>query len=300
MSSIFGNVDDLFLFCTVVEEGSLLSAAKKLQLPVSTMSRRLTALEARLNIRLLEKQGRELVPTMVGQEAFKALNSGMESIQTAFTGLLTGRESVQGRIKLAIPHNFYSGFVGKIIEEFLSQYPNVQLDLVLSQEQAVPQTDRDLLMTFDISSLEGMIARPLFTARHGFFASPEYLQSHPAIETADDLEKHLWVSVDNLRQIPVFQGEELLQMISITPKLIVNDIHAVVQATEKGIGIASLPFRHVSHSMNLIQILPEYHRSDRQAYLVYKERKYQPKALTLLIEALIEGIQLAQKLVPVK
>ncbi|WP_141709716.1 helix-turn-helix domain-containing protein, partial [Vibrio splendidus] len=48
MNSIFGNIDDLFLFCAVVEEGSLLSASKRLQLPVSTMSRRLTALEERL------------------------------------------------------------------------------------------------------------------------------------------------------------------------------------------------------------------------------------------------------------
>ncbi|MBW3695226.1 LysR family transcriptional regulator [Vibrio sp. T187] len=300
MNSIFGNVDDLFLFCTVVEEGSLLSASKKLQLPVSTMSRRLNALEARLNVRLLEKQGRELVATEAGEAAFQGLSSGMESIQAAFVGMLTDRESVQGRIKLAIPHNFYTGFVGKIIESFLTQYPKVQLDLVLSQEQVVPQTDRDLLMTFDISSLEGMIARPLFKAKHGFFASPEYLQSHAEITCPADLEKHEWISVDHLLQLPVYKGDELLQMISIQPKLIVNDIHAVVQATEKGIGVASLPFRHVSPEMNLVQLLPEYHRSDRQAYLVYKERKYQPKALTLLIEALIEGVQLAQQSVTVE
>ncbi|MGF1697281.1 LysR family transcriptional regulator [Vibrio lamellibrachiae] len=300
MNSIFGNVDDLFLFCTVVEEGSLLSASKKLQLPVSTMSRRLTALEARLDVRLLEKQGRELVATQAGEAAFEALSSGMESIQDAFMGLLTEREAVQGRIKLAIPHNFYKGFVAKIIEAFLTEYPKVQLDLVLSQEQLVPETDRDLLMTFDISSLEGMIARPLFKAKHGFFASPEYLKTHSVITTPADLEEHEWISVDHLLQLPVYKDEELAQMISIKPKLTVNDIHAVVQATEKGIGVASLPFRHVSQNMNLIQVLPEYHRSDRQAYLVYKERKYQPKALTLLIEALIEGVQLAQNAVPVE
>ncbi|MCK6264163.1 LysR family transcriptional regulator [Vibrio sp. ZSDE26] len=300
MDSIFGNVDDLFLFCAVVEEGSLLSASKKLKLPVSTMSRRLTALEARLNVRLLEKQGRELVPTEAGEEAFKALSSGMESIQSAFTGMLTDREAIQGRIKLAIPHNFYSGFVRAIIETFLTQYPKVQLDLVLSQEQAVPQTDRDLLMTFELSSMDEMVARPLFKAKHGFFASPEYLESHPAISTPADLDQHEWITVDHQLQLPVYKGDELIQMITIKPKLTVNDIHAVVQATEQGIGVASLPFRHISPNMNLIQLLPEYHRSDRQAYLVYKERKYQPKALTLLIEALIEGVQLAQKSVPVE
>ena len=65
----------------------------------------------------------------------------------------------------------------------------------------------------------------------------------------------------------------------------------VAAAAQKGLGLASLPFRHVSREMNLIQVLPEYHRGDRQAYLVYKERKYQPKALTLLIDALIESVR---------
>ena len=71
----------------------------------------------------------------------------------------------------------------------------------------------------------------------------------------------------------------------------VNDIHRVAEAVENGLGVASLPFRHILPNMDLIQLLPEYHRGDRQAYLVYKERKYQPKALTLLINALIESIR---------
>ena len=74
MNSIFGNIDDLYLFCCVVEEGSLLAASKKLQLPVSTMSRRLSTLEQRLNIRLLEKKGRELVATQSGVQALSLIH----------------------------------------------------------------------------------------------------------------------------------------------------------------------------------------------------------------------------------
>ena len=300
MNSIFGNIDDLFLFCAVVEEGSLLAASKRLKLPVSTMSRRLTALESRLNVRLLEKQGRELVATADGELAFTAFSSGMESIQSAFEGLLQEKTVVQGTIKLTVPHSFYKGFLSKTIEVFLTEYPKVQLDLVLSQEQVVPQTDRDLLMTFDISALDDMIARPLFKARHGFFASPEYISSHSEINSPSDLENHEWICVDQQLQVPVYQGDTLQHFVKIKPKLTVNDIRAVAAAAEKGIGIASLPFRHILPGMNLIQLLPEYHRSDRQAYLVYKERKYQPKALTLLIDALIEGVQSFHNSAPVK
>lgn len=291
MNSIFGNIDDLYLFCCVVEEGSLLAASRKLTLPVSTMSRRLSALESRLNTRLLEKQGRELVATASGLEAFEHLRSGMESVEAGFNQMMSQSQQVTGSIKLALPHNFYRGFVADVIEDFLCRYPEVSIDLVLSQEQVVPQSDRDLLMTFDLADLQDMIARPLFEAKHAFFASPEYLRSVSEIKSIDDLMSLDWVSVDHVVDLPVFEGEQLIEVIKIKPRLVVNDIMAVCRAVESGLGVASLPSRHVHQSMNMRRVLSQYHRSERQAYLVYKQRRYQPKALTLLIDALLEGVK---------
>jgi len=290
MSSIYGNIDDLYLFCAVVEHGSLMAAAGKLNLPISTMSRRLSGLEERLNIRLLEKHGRELVATQSGQQAFEMLSSGMEQVEIAVADLLSQANEVQGHFKLALPHNFYQSFVGHVIETFLANHPKVRFDLILSQQQVIPQTDRDLLITFDVSPVQDMVARPLFTARHGFFASPEFLAQHDNIETASDMAQLDWICVDQIREVPIYQDKHLVETLTITPKLVVNDIRAVVRAVESGLGIASLPFRHVSQEMNLVRLFPHYHRSDRQAYLVYKQRKYQPKALMLLIEALLEGV----------
>ncbi|MCZ8498678.1 LysR family transcriptional regulator [Vibrio lentus] len=86
MNSIFGNIDDLFLFCAVVEEGSLLSASKRLH-RLSTMPT-VNRIGRALNIRLLEKKGRELRPLKDGEAAFAALSSGMESIHQGFNSLL--------------------------------------------------------------------------------------------------------------------------------------------------------------------------------------------------------------------
>jgi len=295
VNSIFGNIDDLYLFCSVVEEGSLLAASKKLQLPVSTMSRRLSALEQRLNTRLLEKKGRELVATQSGLEAFELLKSGMESIESGFGQMLSDTQEVSGKIKLAIPHNFYRAFVGEVIEQFLVDYPKVALDLVLSQEQVVPQTDRDLLITFDLAEMNDMIARPLFKARHGFFASPEYLAKVGEIKDLATLSQLDWVSVDHALDISAYEQEHLVDVMSVNPKLIVNDILAVCGAVEKGLGVASLPFRHVHKGMNLVRVLPQYQRSVRQAYLVYKQRRYQPKALSLLVDRLLVGVEKMQE-----
>ena len=295
MNSIFGNIDDLYLFCSVVEQGSLLAASKKLQLPVSTMSRRLSALEQRVGTRLLEKKGRELVATQSGLEVFELLRSGMESIETGFGQMLSETQEVSGNIKLAIPHNFYRAFVGEVVEQFLVDYPKVTLDLVLSQEQVVPQTDRDLLITFDLAQMDDMIARPLFKAHHGFFASPEYLAKVGLINDLKRLTELNWVSVDHVVDISVYEQQDLVDVIQVKPKLIVNDILAVCGAVEKGLGVASLPFRHVHQGMNMVRVLPQYQRSARQAYLVYKQRRYQPKALSLLVERLMSGVEKMQK-----
>lgn len=289
MNSIYGNVDDLYLFFCVVEEGSLLAASKKLKLPPSTMSRRLSALESRLNLRLLEKKGRELVATQSGRKTFQIIRSGMENIEASFNQIMTHSEEVAGQLRLAIPHNFYRAFVGEVVEEFIRLHPQVNIELALSQEQSLPETNRDLLMTFDLSGLEGMVARPLFQAHHGFFASPDYLEKVGPIETLEQLQKLDWLSVDRQKEIPIYQGDDFIQMLQVKPVLVINDINAIAGAVVRGLGVASLPYRHISKDMKVVQVLPQYHRSDKQAYLVYKERKYQPRALTLLVGALLEA-----------
>ncbi|RWX56851.1 LysR family transcriptional regulator [Photobacterium chitinilyticum] len=288
MDSIFGSVDDLFLFCKVVEQGSLQKAAHVLNLPQSTVSRRLAALETRLDLRLLEKKGRELTPTEVGKLAFENISSGMEQIESGIESLTEQTNQVSGRVKLSIPHSFFRSFVAPTIEKFLKTYPKVHLDLVLNNDQSKPETDRDLLITFDIEDMDDMIARPIFTARHGFFASQEYVQQCGTISTPTDLAALDWVTIDQKNKLPFFRNGKLHEEHLINPRLIVNDLRAVIDAVSRGLGVASLPLRHAKEATNLVQLLPEYHRGDRQSFLVYKARKYQPNAVRVLIKALLE------------
>ena len=292
MNSIFGNIDDLYLFCSVVEQGSLLSAAKKLGLPVSTMSRRLSALEARLGLRLLEKKGRELVATETGLQAFDQLSSAMAQIESGVLQLSQKSDQVEGRIRLVMPSRFYSDLMDKVIENYIKTYPNVTIDLQLSQLNTIPETDRDLVVTFDLDGLDDMIARPLFNAEHAFFVSPEYLEKAGRIQTVGDLAKQDWISSSEISQLPIYKNGKLVEMLNHKPRLVVNDITAVIKAVENGLGIASIPVRHAQSDLNLVQVAKPFNRGHRQAYLVYKQRNYQPKALTLMIEAIMDAAEI--------
>ncbi|WP_299788640.1 LysR family transcriptional regulator [uncultured Shewanella sp.] len=289
MSSIYGNIDDLYLFCKVVEQGSLQQAAEILGLPKSTVSRRLTALETRLDLRLLEKDGRELMPTEIGKLAFENLNSGIEVIESGFESLTEQTSQVFGRVKLSIPHGFYHSFVATTIDQYLKAYPRVQLDLKLNNDRAKPETDRDLLITFDTEGMDEMIARPIFTSRHGFFVSQEYAKSCGGISSPSDLMALEWVAIDKKNKLAIFHNGKLCEEHYVKPRLIVNDIRAAVDAVSRSLGVASLPLKHAKEASNLVQLLPDYHCSERQSFLVYKERKYQPNAVRILIEALLKG-----------
>ena len=66
---------------------------------------------------------------------------------------------------------------------------------------------------------------------------------------------------------------------------------AVFDAAERGLGVASLPLMHMDENMNLVRVLPQYQRKPRQAYLIYQKRRYQPQALSILVDRLIHDAE---------
>ncbi len=288
MNSIFGTIDDLFLFCKVVQLGSQQAAAKALNLPVSTVSRRLSLMEEKLAVRLLEKKGRELVPTETGQQYYQLLESQFSDLESHCYQLSEHVDEVTGTIRLSLPYRFYNAYIRDLIVDFLVEFPQTQIEVSLCAEDALPETDRDLVLTFDISRAEGMIARPLFLAKHGVFVSKSYIdkQAVSDIETLD-IEVLDWIRLEDKTNITYIDVTQTLKQINIRPRLQVNDLDQVLHAAIKGLGAARLPVHLIQPEMNLVEIFSDCQFPSRQSYLVYKERKFQPKALTILVERII-------------
>ncbi len=286
MDSIFGTIDDLFLFCKVVQLGSQQAAAKALGLPVSTVSRRVSLMEEKLGVRLLEKKGRELVPTETGQHYYQLLENQFTALESHCHQLSENIEAVAGNIRLSLPYRFYNFYVRELITDFLLEFPQTSVEINLCAEDALPETDRDLVLTFDITRAEEMIARPLFFAEHSVFVAKSYWDKN-AVTQLDQLD---WIRLEDQKSITYTDQTQTLKQIHIHPRLQVNDIGQVLHATIKGLGAATLPYHLITPEMDLIEIFADYQFPPRQSYLVYKQRKFQPKALTILIERLIEAM----------
>ncbi|MCG7499420.1 LysR family transcriptional regulator [Vibrio sp. Of7-15] len=289
MDSIFGNLDDLYLFCRVVDAGSLLKASEQLQLPVSTMSRRLTSLEKRIGVRLLERQGRELSATETGQVFYARMGSELSQIELDLHQLLSDEKQVKGNVRLVVPYTMYQSFVGDVVQEFMLTYPEVTIDVKLSLDDSMPETDRDLVVGFNLGRSTDLIARPYFMARDVLYASCDYIEKHGMPTSIEESLNRDWVGLESSRELHFMQDNGQSVSCHMKPRMVVNDVKMLVKAVSAGIGIGAIPRHHVpSDDPTLVKVLPELQLHRRQAFLYYKRREHQPKALSLLIQMLLE------------
>jgi DNA-binding transcriptional LysR family regulator len=183
------DADDLLLFSRVAEAGSFSRAAERVQLPKSTVSRRIAALEKRLGERLLQRTTRKLVITEFGQGVLDHARALSEEVDAALAFALSRQARPGGRLRVSMPGDFASTALEKPLAEFIRDYPDVALELDLSPRRV------DLIgENFDLAIRMGSLpddsqlaARRLATFTTGLYAAPSVLREHGEPLTPDAL-----------------------------------------------------------------------------------------------------------------
>ena len=174
------DADDLLLFARVAESGSFSRAAERVQLPKSTVSRRIAALEKRLGERLLQRTTRKLVITEFGQGVLDHARAMSEEVDAALAFALSRQARPGGRLRVSMPGDFASTALEKPLADFIRDYPDVSLELDLSPRRV------DLIgENFDLAIRMGALpddaqlaARRLAMFTTGLYAAPSLLREH--------------------------------------------------------------------------------------------------------------------------
>ncbi|MCK9687518.1 LysR family transcriptional regulator [Comamonadaceae bacterium BS-T2-15] len=174
------DADDLLLFARVAESGSFSRAAERVQLPKSTVSRRIAALEKRLGERLLQRTTRKLVITEFGQGVLDHARAMSEEVDAALAFALSRQARPSGRLRVTMPGDFASLALEQPMAGFIRDYPEVTLELDLSPRRV------DLIgENFDLAIRMGALpddtqlaARRLATFTTGLYAAPSLLREH--------------------------------------------------------------------------------------------------------------------------
>jgi len=183
------DADDLMLFARVAESGSFSRAAERVQLPKSTVSRRIAALEKRLGERLLQRTTRKLVITEFGQGVLDHARALSEEVDAALAFALSRQARPSGRLRVSMPGDFASTALERPLAAFIRDFPEVSLELDLSPRRV------DLIgENFDLAIRMGTLpddtqltARRLAVFTTGLYAAPSLLREHGEPLTPDAL-----------------------------------------------------------------------------------------------------------------
>jgi len=189
------DADDLLLFARVAESGSFSRAAERVQLPKSTVSRRIAALEKRLGERLLQRTTRKLVITEFGQGVLDHARAMSEEVDAALAFALSRQARPSGRLRVSMPGDFASLALEHALAGFIRDYPEVALELDLSPRR-VDLIGENFDLAIRMGSLPddsqlaarrlavfttGLYAAPSLLREHGEPLAPEALQTMPAL-----------------------------------------------------------------------------------------------------------------------
>ena len=286
-NSIYGNLDDFFLFCSVVEAGSLSKAAAALNMPASTLSRRLDALQKRLGVSLLTSYKRELTPTDFGRRIFEALYPSMWQIDSAIGAVQAEQQTLKGTVRVTVPRAFYYDVVRHSVRTLRRQYPGVHFVSIPNQFPLVASldVDCDILMTFDdLSELGDFVAVPLYRTKLGIFAHRDFFKDREPPATLKDLAKCPWIGNYAIKERPLFHEERLVEVLDVEPVVVVNDIHAVADEIRAGVGIGMIPIAKARKHPELVRLFDDINGKIRQSYLIYRKHRYKPRVIEVTVE----------------
>jgi DNA-binding transcriptional LysR family regulator len=272
------DLNEMLVFARVVQAGSFTAAAAALGMPKSTVSRKVSDLEERLQSRLLQRTTRKLSLTDVGRTYYDYCARIVGEIEDAERAVSTLQETPRGLLRVTAPINV--AFLGPIVSDYLKRYPEVRLDLFCTGRAVDLVEERfDLGIRAGALADSTLIARRLGSAKWLLVATPGYLKRRGRPRSPDDLSKHdclLFGAGPDSGGLCLENGERSVQ-VAFSPRLTVTDIDVVYAVATAGLGIAVLPaFRCVEDlgARRLARVLADWNVPSTPVHVVYPSTRH--------------------------
>lgn len=270
-------LDDLEILVRVVDAGSLSAAGRALGFTPAMVSKRITRLEQRLGVRLLQRTTRRLAPTETGRAFYERAVAILAAVDDA-EALVTGRaEQARGPLRVSAPTSFGRMHIAPHLKRFLEDNPEIRLELDLTDD-FVDLVSAGIDVAIRIGSLpdSSLVAQRLAPNRRMLCATPAYLAAHGVPENLQQLGRHHLLAASH--QTPWrLTGPDGTISFPVTSLIRTNSSEVVREATLADIGIALRSNWDVGPEVRhgrLRQVLPEYGGAEDAAiFAVYPNRK---------------------------
>jgi len=288
------NTKDAEYFVRIARIGSFTKAAKQLEIPKSTLSRRISLLEQELGVKLIERTTREIMLTDLGRGYLTHCERIIENVEAANNYLSQVKAAPSGRIRVSVSIDTALIHMQDIFADFILEYPEVELDVELTQ-RVVNLVEEGVDVAIRVRNLKDsmMIARKIGSFQMSLYASssfykPEQIPKHPRDLLDTDC-------IGMGAGTPQWNFSDEGKNYELLPKhrYRVNNAKMIQTAVVKGLGVSILPSsigEPLVKSGHLISLLDEFIPFQGDMYAVYPSRQYVPARITAFIRFLTDRL----------
>lgn len=288
---------EMTVFITVVDCNSFIEAADKLNMSKQAVSRYIQALEERLQVRLLQRSTRKMVVTNEGQSFYWQAKAIINATEEAENSLSLDQASPQGILRVNVPVSFGILHLAPLWQLFLNKYPQIELDLTLS-DRVVNLLEEGYDLVVRIGNLENssLISRKLATTRMIIAASPKYIAQYGMPIHPNDLRQHKIIMYSHWARKEQwgFWQNGNYNSVNLTANVYCNNGDSCRQMILQGGGISKQPDFIIGQDIkagNLVEVLSNYTIEDYNIYAIYPSRKLLPLRTRCLIDFLVTELQ---------
>jgi DNA-binding transcriptional LysR family regulator len=286
------------VFVRVVELAGFSAAARAFGMTPSAVSKLVGRLEKRLGVRLVNRSTRQVQLTPEGCVFYERSVRVLADLEDAERGAATN-EAPRGRLRINVNVPFGEHFLLPLVAEFLARYPDITLDIVLSDEVIdILEKRTDVAVRAGPLKSSGLLARKLGETRMVIVGAPAYLARHGTPAGPADLERHNRLGANYVRAIkgwPLFDQGQAIQ-VAITGNVQVSDGEALRSLALAGIGLARLAAFQVKDDIaagRLRPVLEAFNPGDvKEIHAVFLgQGGYLPLRVRALLDFLVEQIR---------
>ena len=281
----------------VVEYGGFAPAGRAIGVPKSKLSRRVAALEERLDVRLLNRSSRQFSVTEIGGQYYEHCNAMLIEAESAQEAIDAVRAEPRGVIRLTCPITLLHVHIGPFLADFLRKYPHITIHLeatnrrvdlinegvdVAIRVRPPPLQDSDLRLRVLSDRRLALVASPELVAQFGMPCHPRELELWPSLGLGSPRPDFRWeLRGEDGSQISVFHQ----------PRFVTTDMIALRRAAMAGVGVVQLPILTVQRQLErgeLVRVLPHWALHRDIIHVVFPSRRGVLPAVRTLIDSLVE------------
>ncbi|WP_180027793.1 LysR substrate-binding domain-containing protein [Acinetobacter sp. YH16032] len=296
---MLSDLDDFYCFALVVEHGGFSAAERATDIPKSKLSRRVYNLEENLGVRLIQRSSRHFAVTDIGMNIYRHAQVMMNAAQSAHDLVDHLSEQPRGLIRVSLPVSIAQHEMTKILPNFLKQYPEIKVQLMVTNRRVdIINEGIDLALRVR-SSLDddpSLVIRKFENIEQHLFASQAYLNEFGSIKKPEELSNHRILSmVDEHtdQQLVLHDSNNKSTKVKVSPVVMGSDLLMLAQLASDNCGVALLPDSIVVDYIKdgrLVKVLPDWNAPHGIFHVVYPSRRGLLPAVRVFIDYLVEHL----------